>query len=190
MEIVSLKIVENATNSPSRWHHQLKTKTCLWAFGWEHLWLQLLIFVDILGKRDINSSVPDSYFQIGFLGSSDTKMLDLDHVLSPACCETHLAEKYISVDIFILSAATPLAPELYCPNSTTIWGFKHSYQDTELRMVWEEIQSISEESSISAILSLSNICRCLDLILLPRFQHEWICTFPAEDILQSCSTAQ
>lgn len=90
--------------------------------------MQLLIFVDILGKRDINSSVPDSYFQIGFLDSSDIKMLDLDRVLSPVCSETHLAEKYLSMDIFVLSStAIPLAPELYCPNSTIIWGFKHSF---------------------------------------------------------------
>lgn len=97
--------------------------------------MQLLTFVDILGKRDINSSVLDSYFQIVFLSSSDIMMLDLDHVLSPVCSETHLAEKYIFMDIFVLSLATPLALELYCPNSITIWGFKHSYHDTEMRML-------------------------------------------------------
>lgn len=80
------------------------------------------------------------------------------HVRTPVCSETCLAEKYISMDTFLLSVAvTPLAPELYCPNSTTILGFKHSYQDTERRMLWEEMGSISEESSIMAILSLSNI---------------------------------
>lgn len=92
--------------------------------------------MDILGKEDINSSAPDMYFQIGFLGSSDIKMHDLDHVLSPVCSETRLAQKYISVDIFLLSsAALLLAPEAYCLNSTTVWGFKYSHQDNELRML-------------------------------------------------------
>lgn len=168
MEITSLKIVENATNTPSRWHHQLIAKTCPWAFGWEHSWVQLLTFMDILGKKDINSSnssFPDSYFQIGFLGNSDIKMLDLGRVLSPECSETHLPEKYTSMDIFLLSsAATPVAPEHYCPNSTTVWGFKHSYQDTELRMLWEEIQNISGDNNILATLSLTDICMvsCFD----------------------------